>query len=114
MAYNTQSQAFRYVRGYDAAAAYVVERNANGRPIFVDGELTGSFIFHVRLHDPDRRHSVLRGDKVLYSMFSDPSANYEQHAATETEVIAGASHFFVGRTDRVGAAARSFVDELVR
>jgi len=88
MVYDTQSQVFRYVRGYDAAAAYIVERNANGRPIFVDGELTGSFIFHVRLHDPDRRHSVLRGDKLIYSMFSDPSANYEQHAATEAEVIA--------------------------
>ena len=88
MVHDTQSQAFRYVRGYDTAAACVVERNPAGRPIFVDGELTGSFIFHVRLHDPDRRQTVLRGDKLIYSMLSDPSANYEQHAATEAEVIA--------------------------
>ena len=49
--------------------------------------------------------------------FRDPASvleTTEDWAATETEVIAGASHFFVGRTDRVGAAARSFVDELVR
>ena len=88
MVRDARSQAFRYVRGYDDAGAYVVERNANGRPIFVDGELTGSFIFHVRLHDPDRRQTVLRGDKLIYSMLSDPSANYEQHAATQAEVIA--------------------------
>jgi alpha/beta superfamily hydrolase len=34
----------------------------------------------------------------------------EDWAATEIEVVAGASHFFVGRTDRVVDAARSFVD----
>ncbi len=33
--------------------------------------------------------------------------------ATEVEVIAGASHFFVGRTDRVVDAARSFVERLL-
>jgi len=32
---------------------------------------------------------------------------------TEIEVIAGASHFFVGRTDRVVDAARSFVERVV-
>ena len=87
LATDTHSQAFRYVRGYDEAAAFVVERNGNGRPLFIDGELTGSFVYHVRLHDPERRQSVLRGDKLLYSMLSDPSVSYEQHAATEAEVL---------------------------
>ena len=87
MAWETREQAFRYVRGYGDAAAYVVERNAGGRPLFVDGELTGSFVYHVRLHDPERRQSVLRGDKLIYSMLSDPSVNYEQHAATEADVL---------------------------
>ncbi len=31
---------------------------------------------------------------------------------TQIDVIAGASHFFVGRTDRVVDAARSFVDRI--
>ncbi len=88
MAYETSSQAFRYVHGYDDAAAYVVRRNTGERPLFVDGELTGSFVYHVRLHDPSRRQTVLRGDKLLYSMLSDPSVNYEQHARTEADAIA--------------------------
>jgi uncharacterized protein len=48
--------------------------------------------------------------------FRDPASVIEateDWTATEIEVIAGASHFFVGRTDGVVAAARSFVDRLV-
>jgi uncharacterized protein len=48
--------------------------------------------------------------------FRDPASVVEateEWVATEVEVIAGASHFFVGRTDRVVDAARAFVDRLV-
>jgi alpha/beta superfamily hydrolase len=48
--------------------------------------------------------------------FRDPASVVEateDWVATEIEVIAGASHFFVGRTDRVVSAARSFVEQLV-
>jgi uncharacterized protein len=47
--------------------------------------------------------------------FRDPASVVdatENWAETEIEVIAGASHFFVGRTDRVVDAARSFVDRV--
>jgi alpha/beta superfamily hydrolase len=47
--------------------------------------------------------------------FRDPASVVEateDWVATEIEVIAGASHFFVGRTDRVVEAARAFVDRL--
>jgi uncharacterized protein len=47
--------------------------------------------------------------------FRDPASVVEateDWAATEIEVIAGASHFFVGRTDRVVDAARAFVDRV--
>jgi alpha/beta superfamily hydrolase len=47
--------------------------------------------------------------------FRDPASVVEATAdwnATETEVIAGASHFFVGRTDRVVDAARAFVERV--
>jgi alpha/beta superfamily hydrolase len=37
----------------------------------------------------------------------------EAWTATEVEVIAGASHFFVGRTDRVVDAVRGFVEGVV-
>src|SRR5262249_53666277 len=47
----------------------------------------GSFIYHLRRLDPDRRLWVLRGDKVFYGMLSDPHALYEQHAKTEADVL---------------------------
>jgi uncharacterized protein len=40
-------------------------------------------------------------------------ATTEEWTETEIEVIPGASHFFVGRTDRVVDAARAFVERVV-
>ncbi len=34
-------------------------------------------------------------------------------STTEIDVIAGASHFFVGRTDRVVEATRAFVERVI-
>jgi alpha/beta superfamily hydrolase len=48
--------------------------------------------------------------------FRDPATVVEateDWRSTEIEVVAGASHFFVGRTDRVVDAARGFVARLV-
>jgi alpha/beta superfamily hydrolase len=48
--------------------------------------------------------------------FRDPASVVEATGdwnATEIDVIAGASHFFVGRTDRVVDATRSFVDRVL-
>jgi uncharacterized protein len=48
--------------------------------------------------------------------FRDPAsvvAATEEWNATDIEVIPGASHFFVGRTDRVVDAARAFVERVV-
>ena len=48
--------------------------------------------------------------------FRDPASVVEatdDWAATEIDVIAGASHFFVGRTDRVVDATRAFVERVV-
>jgi len=47
--------------------------------------------------------------------FREPASVVEATAdwnATEIDVIAGASHFFVGRTDRVVDAARAFVERM--
>jgi alpha/beta superfamily hydrolase len=49
--------------------------------------------------------------------FRDPASVVDETSdwsSTEIDVIAGASHFFVGRTDRVVDAVRAFVQELVR
>ena len=48
--------------------------------------------------------------------FREPASVVEETddwSTTEIEVIAGASHFFVGRTDRVVDAARAFVERVV-
>ena len=48
--------------------------------------------------------------------FRDPASVVEATKdwdATEIDVIAGASHFFVGRTDRVVDATRAFVERVV-
>jgi alpha/beta superfamily hydrolase len=49
--------------------------------------------------------------------FRDPASVVEateEWQATEIDVIAGASHFFVGRTDRVVEATQAFVERVVR
>jgi alpha/beta superfamily hydrolase len=49
--------------------------------------------------------------------FRDPASVVEATDAwdaTEIDVIAGASHFFVGRTDRVVDAVKTFVERVVR
>jgi hypothetical protein len=79
---------FRYVRGYEDAARWVLDHRQTDRPILADGELSGSVVYHVRLHDPARRVTVLRGDKVLYAMFSDPTSAYTEFARTPAEVLA--------------------------
>lgn len=78
---------FRSVRGYEAAAEWMLKHRRTDRPFLADGELSGSIVYHVRLHDPARRVTVLRGDKLLYSMFSDPTSGYAQHAATPADVL---------------------------
>lgn len=48
--------------------------------------------------------------------FRDPASVVEateKWETTEIDVIAGASHFFVGRTDRVVDATRSFVERVI-
>jgi uncharacterized protein len=68
--------------------------------------------FEAVASDARPKHLVLG----QHDEFRDPASVVEATAgweATEIEVIAGASHFFVGRTDRVVAAARSCVDRLV-
>jgi alpha/beta superfamily hydrolase len=48
--------------------------------------------------------------------FREPASVVDETAdwsTTEIEVIAGASHFFVGRTDRVVDATRAFVERVV-
>jgi alpha/beta superfamily hydrolase len=63
-------------------------------------------------HDPRPKRLAL----AEHDEFRPPASVEEAvagWAATTTTVVGGASHFFVGRTDRLVELARGFVDELV-
>jgi hypothetical protein len=75
-----------YIRGYEAAARYVVA-NTSSRFSFMDGFLNGGFIYQVRRHDPGRRLWVLRGDKILYGVLNDPRGGYKEYAGGEAGIL---------------------------
>jgi hypothetical protein len=77
----------QYVRGYELAAAHVVTHTGSSPLCLFDSYLSGDFIYQVRRHDPDRRLWVLRGDKLFYSVLSDPHAAYQEWATTKEEIL---------------------------
>jgi hypothetical protein len=77
-----------WLQGYETAARYVVDQTTGERPVLMDGLLNGSFIYHTRQADSARRLWILRGDKLLYSMFSDPNMACTEHVQTEADVLA--------------------------
>jgi hypothetical protein len=77
-----------YVRGYREAARHVVERTTQSPYCLFDGLLNGDFVYQVRSLDAERRLWVLRGDKLLYSVLSDPHAGYVEHATSRDEILA--------------------------
>jgi hypothetical protein len=77
-----------FVRGYEEAASYVVANTHETPLCLFDSLLHGNFIYHVRRHDPDRRLWVLRGDKLFYSLLSDPHAEYKEYARDKDDILA--------------------------
>ncbi len=63
-------------------------------------------------HDPRPKLLAL----AEHDEFREPSSVVEEiagWAATQTVVVPGASHFFVGRTDRLVEIAVDYVDEVL-
>lgn len=58
--------ASRDILGVDRAADFVVS-DADCVSVLYDGYFNGNFIFHVRVHDTDRRLFVFRASKVIFS-----------------------------------------------
>jgi hypothetical protein len=77
-----------YVCGTDAVADRVLSKTSGERPVLYDGQLNGAFIHAVRRRDPDRRFTVARADKLLYSVYSDPGGGYQEYAATDEQMTA--------------------------
>ena len=63
--------------------------------------------------DPRPKHFVL-GERDAFSTPEHVRAVTADWTATTVEVVRGADHFFVGRTDRVVTAARDFIARLGR
>jgi alpha/beta superfamily hydrolase len=61
--------------------------------------------------DPRPKHFVLgeRDQVCALDHVRDATAEW---SATTIELVGGADHFFLGRTDRVVSAAREFVDRV--
>ncbi len=78
----------QYIRGTDEAAGRVLAKASGERPVLYDGQLNGAFVYAVRRRDPERRATVLRADKLLYSVYSDPQGGYEEYAKTDAEAAA--------------------------
>lgn len=76
-----------HVRGYEAAAAYVMSHAGGERLCLFDGRLNGNFIYQMRRQDPARKMWVLRGDKVLYSMFGDFTFDYREVVHDSSDVV---------------------------
>lgn len=85
--YWTIKQPDNWVKGYAPVAAYVLERCDDNPVILFDGLFDGNFIYQVRTHDPARKAWVLRGDKLLYAVRSDPHAGYVEWAGTDADVL---------------------------
>jgi hypothetical protein len=75
-----------YVRGYGAAADYVLT-HSHARFCLFDSLLNGDFIYQIRLRDPERRMAVLRGDKMLYAVVSNPDAGYREFAQSDEDIL---------------------------
>ena len=54
----------------------------------MEGVLNGGFIYQVRRHDATRSLRVVRGDKLLYAVLSDPANGYREFATTDAELLA--------------------------
>ena len=76
-----------FMRGYALPARYVLANRTANRPVLFDGNLTGGFIYQVRLADPARALKVLRTDKLLYAVMSDPHGGYVEWAKSDAEVL---------------------------
>lgn len=76
------------VHGYAEAAQRVLAQPLEAHVVFFDGAMSGGFIYQVRCHDPQRRVTVLRGDKLVYGMRSDPSGGYVEWTPTSDDIRA--------------------------
>lgn len=75
------------VHGYRDAAEFVLRNSTGPTDVLFDGLFDGTFVYEMRDCDPHRRVWVLRGDKLLYAVRSDPNVGYVEWAADDAAVL---------------------------
>ena len=75
------------IRGYEEAAAFVLEHSGESKFCLFDGWWDGNFTYQLRHLDPHRRLSVLRGDKLFYGFICVPDTDYTEYAANDREML---------------------------
>lgn len=75
------------IRGYEDAARFVLEHSSESNFCLFDGWWDGNFTYQLRHLDPNRRLSVLRGDKLFYGFICVPDTDYTEYAATDREML---------------------------
>ena len=83
----TLRQPVPWVRGYAKAVQFVLNDSQGTKVCLFDGLMDGTFICEMRRADASRRIWVLRGDKLLYAVRSDPNAEYVEWAEGEAGVL---------------------------
>ena len=75
------------IRGYEEAAAFVLEHSGKSKFCLFDGWWDGNFTYQLRHLDQNRRMSVLRGDKLFYGFICVPDTDYTEYAANDREML---------------------------
>ncbi len=75
------------IRGYEEAAAYVLEHSGKSKFCLFDGWWDGNFTYQLRHLDQNRRLSVLRGDKLFYGFICVPDTDYTEYAKSDREML---------------------------
>jgi hypothetical protein len=83
----TLRQPVPWVRGYSDAAEFVSSKIDGPGVVIFDGHFDGTFIYALRARDPDRQLWVVRGDKLLYAVRSDPGAGYIEWAKSDEAIL---------------------------
>jgi len=57
-----------YWKGYEKAAKDIISINQKAYPILCDAHFNGNFIAYIRKYDPLKKYTIIRGDKILFSL----------------------------------------------
>jgi hypothetical protein len=75
------------VDGFRELVAFIDQSDPGAR-IFYDGAYNGNFSFYLRARDPDFKHGVVLGNKILYASSIDAGWHLIELVSSPTDVVA--------------------------